>query len=282
MQYRFVFVSTILTITSFMISGLTTHAAGPMPSEIAESMISLDAFETSPIDDAQYDSEDSVYDVALNVRPSSVQIQIGGSYGEGSIFSIDDRNISILTAAHVLNSTQAPPLVIFYTGAIAEANITYIDSTLDAAILSVPTDNIDAYDLIHLKRIRTDTTSFYKFEKEINPIVITLDSERTVNPKQNQIYNINGSGTGIAESYMYGTLLNPEILVTTFGYKMLYAKCSAHSGMSGGGVFDTHGNYIGLLNGGTDKNEITATRVTDIFNMLSNVDTASDNNSSES
>ncbi len=279
MQYRFAFISTILTILSFMISGLTTHAAGPMPSEIAESMLSLCAFETSPINDVPYDSEDSVYDVAYSVRPSSVQIQVGDNYGEGSIFSIDEENISILTAAHVLEGNDVP-LVIFYSGTIADCNITYIDSILDVAIATVPTTEIDAYDLIHLKTIRTDASSFNEFEKETDPIVITLDSERAVNPRKNQKYNMYGSGTGIAESYMYGTLLKSEILVDAMGYKMLYAKCSAHSGMSGSGVFDTHGNYIGLLNGGTDNDEIIATRLSDILNMLSGIDNVSNNDTS--
>ncbi len=279
MQHRFAIFSTLLTISSLTICGITAHAAGPMPSEIAESMLSLGAFAASPIDDVPYDSEDAVYDVAYSVRPSSVQIQVGDNYGEGSIFSIDKKNISILTAAHVLEGSDAP-LVIFFSGAIADCNIAYIDGTLDVAIVTVPTDEIVAYDLIHLKTIRTDASSFNEFEKETNPIVITLDSERAVNPRKNQKYNMYGSGTGIAESYMYGTLLKPEILVDAMGYKMLYAKCSAHSGMSGSGVFDTHGNYVGLLNGGTDNDEIIATRLNDIINMLSDIDNVSNNDTS--
>ena len=41
--------------------------------------------------------------------------------------------------------------------------------------------------------------------------------------------------------------------------------------MSGGGVFDIDGNYVGMLVGGSDKKEMVAVRLSDIKEMVTSL-----------
>ncbi len=43
--------------------------------------------------------------------------------------------------------------------------------------------------------------------------------------------------------------------------EMLYGKGNAVPGMSGSGVFDRYGNYVGMITGGTLQGEIAAVPV---------------------
>ncbi|WP_026523189.1 S1 family peptidase [Butyrivibrio sp. MB2005] len=255
---------------------IKASAHGPMPSEIARDMLSVDAFSMSPIDN-NFESEQDVIETALYIRPSYVRIQIGNHYGEGTIISVDEDEIRILTAAHVMRVYTEKDMIytVFYNGLVKESKLLYIDENVDAALISVPTSEIDPSDLIHLKSAPISEKAFNAFEKKSSEIVIALDSEPCAFPEKNQNYDFYGNGTKVAESYIYGTAINTNILVTNFGYKMLYAKCSAHEGMSGGGVFDINGNLVGVLAGGTENDEMVAVRLVDVIKVLSYFEAAS-------
>ncbi|WP_081674279.1 trypsin-like peptidase domain-containing protein [Butyrivibrio sp. VCD2006] len=261
------------------LSTLSCNAQGPMPSEIAEDMLSLDAFKT-PKNETGTKTENDVIRTAFNVRPSTVQIQVGREYGAGNIVSIKSDKILILTAEHVVKNWDdtGSNYVIFFNGKVAlDARLEVKDPDFDAAIISVATSSIDPYDLISLREISIDYQAFNTFEKEKKQTAIALDSEHIVNAKELQSYDYYGTNSGIAGKYIYGSVINPDIMVTDYGYKMIYIKMNAHSGMSGGGVFDIFGNYVGILVGGSDKGETVAVRLTDIQHMLSNLETASSN-----
>ena len=55
-----------------------------------------------------------------------------------------------------------------------------------------------------------------------------------------------------------GEILATLMYLEDFGMEMLYAKGEAIPGMSGGGVFDRSGNYLGMLTGATLQNELAA------------------------
>ena len=52
---------------------------------------------------------------------------------------------------------------------------------------------------------------------------------------------------------------------------MLYAKGETIPGMSGGGVFDAYGNYLGMLTGATLQNELAAVPAETITKEYENI-----------
>ncbi|WP_026499194.1 S1 family peptidase [Butyrivibrio sp. WCD2001] len=252
------------------VNSLHTSAQGPMPSEIAQDMLSIDAFAV-PYNFPETNTEDAVIKTALNVRSSTVQIQVGKQYGTGNIISINSEKIRILTAAHVVQKwdNSESNYVIFFNGKVADANLDTIDDYYDAAIISVETAALEPYDLMNLRRVTLDYSVMSGFDKQKDETVIALESNHLVNAKEVQTYNYYGNDTGIAGKYIYGPVINPDILVVDYGYKMIYTKLAAHSGMSGGGIFDINGHYVGILVGGSDTGETVGVRLTDIKPLLS-------------
>ena len=275
-KFRFLYIVFILII--FTANPLCALAQGPTPAEISDSLFSLNGFNIVPTDFG-YTDADNIVAAALNIQPSYVQLQIGTSYGAGTIYSIDRDRILILTAAHVFKNYNPTDknYAIFFDGIVADTTLIYKDKNFDMAVISVDTNDISAHDLIRLKSVPIDTAAFSEFEKQSEKEVFALDSEITVKPEENQIYDLYGNGTKIASSYTFGPVVNTNIMVTDFGYNMLYAKCSAHTGMSGAGVFDLKCNLVGILAGGSDKDETVALRLTDVITALSDFEAASAN-----
>lgn len=248
---------------------LEVKAQGPRPEEVAKDMIECEAFAV-PVAKDNEETEDNLIRTALNVRPSTVQIQVGSEYGTGNIISVDEEKILILTARHVVKtwSDSGSNYVIFYNGYIADAMLEAVDNYYDAAVVSVKTSDIDAFNLMRLRSVKPHYEVISDFDKKKNEVVFSLDSEHVVNAKEVQTYDYFGKDTGIGHKYVYGPVINPDIMVRDYGYNMLYVKCDAHSGMSGGGVFDINGNYVGMLVGGSDKKEMVAVRLPDMRTML--------------
>ncbi len=262
-------ITLIVMFIFFLIYPLSACANGPMPSEIAEDMISIGAF-TAPLTVPSSDTDSDIIATALNQRPSIVQVQVGKEYGSGNILSINKDQILIITAGHVVKNWDSTDnhFVIFYNGKIADATLITSDETYDAAILSVNTSSIDPYNLINLRAVNINPDVMPSFDKIKGETIIALDSDHQVNAKEKQHYDYYGSNTGIGIKYVYGPVINPNIMVSDYGYKMIYVRCDAHHGMSGGGVFDLSGNYLGILVGGTNKGETVAVRLSDIEALI--------------
>ncbi len=263
----------VFAVNVFEVSELKVNAQGPGPKEVAGDMIECQAFAV-PVAKDNEETEDNLKRVALCVRPSTVQIQVGSEYGTGNIISIDNEKIKILTAGHVVKnwSEGRSNYVIFYDGAIAGASLEAVDDYYDAAVVSVKTSDIDAFDLLRLRSVHLDFEGMGDFDKKKNEVVFSLDSEHVVNAKEVQKYDYYGKNTGIGSKYIYGGVINPDIMVRDYGYNMIYVKCEAHGGMSGGGVFDINGNYAGMLVGGSEKKEMVAVRLSDMRELLRGIE----------
>ncbi len=266
---------------------IKVYAQGPSTDEVAASMLKLNLFSTTTFETIN-NNEDSVVNAALAIRPSCVQVRSGNEVGSGNIFSIDNDNVKIITAKHVVKNydEEKDHLVIFFSGVMKDFSLDYVSDTLDLAIISIKTNELLTEDLMNLRSVSIgkeyvkDPESDSEYGHNCAPyenlesnksIVFAMESDSVADPRQNQKYNLHGNNTDIADGYVYGTVINPDILVNDFGYNMLYVKCSAHEGMSGGGVFDLYGNYIGLLAGGSDNKEMVAVRLPDIISFLDSI-----------
>ncbi|WP_408071778.1 serine protease [Butyrivibrio sp. JL13D10] len=244
-----------------------------MPDELARDMIDCNAF-TVPISENSPQTEDSLIKTALRVRPSTVQIQVGSEYGTGNIISIDSDNITIITAKHVVKTwdNAKDKYVIFYNGDVAETDLIATDDYYDVAVITVKTADVEVHNLIRLKSVALDQAVMEYYDSIKNEVVFSLNSEHVVNAREVQTYDYYGKNTGIGSKYIYGPVINPNIMVNDYGYNMIYVKCEAFGGMSGGGVFDIDGNYVGMLVGGSEKKEMVAVRLSDIEKLLSSLE----------
>ena len=60
-------------------------------------------------------------------------------------------------------------------------------------------------------------------------------------------------------------MIEPLIYLEDFQREMLYGKGEVLPGMSGSGVFDGYGHYLGMLTGGTLQGEIAAVPAKTIY-----------------
>ena len=72
-----------------------------------------------------------------------------------------------------------------------------------------------------------------------------------------EIVTAKGYQAGEPVEYL-GTLLEPWIYVEDFEQYMILAQCEVHQGMSGGGLYDSLGNFIGMICGGNEEGELVA------------------------
>ncbi len=68
--------------------------------------------------------------------------------------------------------------------------------------------------------------------------------------------NQDGANGNQKSGFLPATVTEPWIYMEDFGQNMMLGKGSAHSGMSGGGVYDGQGHFIGLLCGGNEEGDL--------------------------
>lgn len=226
-----------------------------------------------------YLAEEDAQAAYSNIRPTVVAIHAAGMFGSGSIWEMSEDRIIIITNYHVIsewinlgaddNSEVAN--VIVYTGRVTMAELLGYDSEMDVAFLSVDISQIPANELIKLRAVRRDENAFDELKKG-DGIIAVKSVHNIVMSAYSDKYNLDGMDTDVATEGYLGTIMNTDIYVTDMNMNMLYANCYAESGMSGGGAFDTKGNYIGMLTGGSDNNESVCVRLPDIEKIYDDIE----------
>ncbi|MCM1188316.1 MAG: serine protease [bacterium] len=168
-----------------------------------------------------------------------VQIGAGSRLGSGVIYDTEQGGIRILTAAHVLEEAEDGLRVTFSDGlsVICSDYVTYDVADLgllwvDAA--QIPQENLEAY-----LRANVDKESFDAVRPEDGCIVM-------------------GSKSGVAAEAYEGTVLDGWIYLEDYGQYMMWVKAESRAGMSGGGLFDRRGHFLGILSGRTEDGEMAA------------------------
>ncbi len=206
------------------------------------------------------------------VRPCIVQIHSNGSYGAGTIWSMDEEYITIITNKHVLEnwSTGDNHYVIFYDGAVTDAELFGTSEDTDVGIIRVSVDEIPYFELIHYRSVNYDMDIFNCLTVEDE--IITIGSANAVkkNTGDEKIL-LYGENSRIANEVYSGVIVSTDIYVTKLDKNMIYCYCYARGGMSGGGVFDSYGHYIGMLTGGTQDNEAVAIRLPDVIDAVNEI-----------
>ena len=177
---------------------------------------------------------------------SCVRIQVNGHYGSGSIYKMLENEVIIVTNRHVLQYWNDDSYVTFFNGRVSDGNLLGTSKEADLGFISIPTDNFTYDELLAFRNIRMiRETESGDYEKE------TFGEGR-------RIFMVDMASKWNVPVMKEGEVISLSVYLEDFQTQMLYAKGNAVPGMSGSGVFDGYGNYLGMLTGGTDQGEIAA------------------------
>lgn len=171
-----------------------------------------------------------------NAAPTMVHINCGNAQGSGVIWQMDAEYVTVVTAAHVVEGAEWVKLL-FSDGFLVECKDIIISESADLSFLRMET-----------KLFLTENLSYYRYAATDKQLFDALaEGDGIV---------IMGSVGEIASNAYEGILLETWIYMEDFQQYMMLGKTYAIPGMSGGGVFDQNGHFIGILCGGNENNEI--------------------------
>lgn len=178
--------------------------------------------------------EADVWSAFDSVLCSCVRIQTRGHYGSGSIFRMNENEIIIVTNRHVLEYWDEDSYVTFFNGTPASAGVIGVSPETDVGFLRVPVEGFSYEELLsfHSVRIQEEVLEGTGF------FMVDMASD-LFHPEMEE-----------------GEVISPSALLEGFQKEMLYGRGNAVPGMSGSGVFDHYGNYLGMVTGGNLLGEI--------------------------
>lgn len=178
-------------------------------------------------------TEENVEKACENVLCTAVRIQGSHCYGSGSIFEIKKDEIIIVTNAHMTASMDEDSYVTFFNGAECKSSIIGSSSKADIGFLRVLSSELTKEEKKQLKSVGRRREAYEKLEINDDFFMIDMASD-SKNPVR----------------YM-GTVVDKGRFLPDYNREMLYGDGMAVPGMSGSGIFDYYGNYIGTLSGAT-------------------------------
>ena len=174
-----------------------------------------------------------VYQLA---RRSVAKVVVKDSAGSGIVLKVDDDNIVVVSNRHLLmNDVKAE--VTFLNGESADAEIIGYSQQYDIGFLKVSGKNVtarilrDIYEAVPAEYAATAAQSF--------------NDEYADRP----VLQIGADLSGDGNNYFAGNILGMGY-EPVFNTDVLKTKCYAKAGMSGGGVFDAGGRFLGMISGG--------------------------------
>lgn len=172
-----------------------------------------------------------------DVLGSCVRIQAEEHHGSGSIYQILEDEIIIVTNYHVLQYWNEDSYVTFFNGTVSNGRIITVSEQADVGFLSVKTGFLEDKELEGLHAV------------EVSEHVLT---------RGDVLYMVDIASDVWQPEVYEGQVLEPCKYLDEFGMEMLYGESLFKPGMSGSGIFDGEGKYVGMLTAGTDQNEIAA------------------------
>lgn len=176
-----------------------------------------------------------------NVKNCIVRIHMGNAYGSGVVFRITPENVVIVTNKHVLSYWEEPvSYVQFPQGYFTQARILGTSAEHDIGFLAVDNQEFDYHELEQLRYVHWDMDSYQAMQTG-DAIFCTGAGD--------------GPGADGTDSFYQGSVGDMYHYIEDFGEYMIYGYGYAREGMSGGGTFDSYGNFIGMISGATMSGE---------------------------
>lgn len=210
------------------------------PEEEWEAVTALDILQVSPIQEEQ-GTTGLVRAKEANLQ-AVVRIDTDHYMGSGVIFEITQDTIVILTNKHLLEYDDGAK-VTFPGGRQAQAAQIRLSDNFDMGIVTVPAGSVPFEERMCLRRVCWSTECSAQAQSGDDMFII-------------------GSREGPGANVYMGTIADSWWYSEDFGMHMIYNYCNAEHGISGGGTFDRHGHYLGMLSAGNGAETLSLPLVT--------------------
>lgn len=231
-QYGFAVFSALMLVVSVITAvraGKTASVSGSLIQTVTEKDVCMGMIHLGLLETKTYE-EGNLAEAMETVRPSVVKIQMAGYYGSGTIYRITEEEIILVSNKHLL-SLDDTCQVTFYTEDVAEGTVFGISKQYDIGFVSVPLASLSYDAVMKLRYSAVDRQCCESLQKGDEMFVA-------------------GSADSVAASIYSGEIAHTDWYVEEFDANMIYSYCYGEAGMSGGGTYDAHGHYIGMLTGG--------------------------------
>ncbi|MDE5932696.1 MAG: serine protease [Lachnospiraceae bacterium] len=176
-----------------------------------------------------------------NVKNCIVRIHMGNAYGSGVVFQITPENVIIVTNKHVLSYwDDTVSYVQFPQGYFTQARLLGTSAEHDIGFLAVDNQEFDYRELEQLRYVHWDLDRYQAMQAGDALFCTGAGDE------------MDADGT---DSFYQGSVGDMNYYIDDFGEYMIYGYGYAREGMSGGGTFDSYGNFIGMISGATMSGE---------------------------
>lgn len=182
-----------------------------------------------------------------SVNSCIVRVGMGNAYGSGILWKLTADEVIIATNRHVLDYWRdEDSYVLFPQGYYMDAEVLGVSEEKDVGFLSVDNGQFTYRELESLRRAPVESGVFEQL-------------------KQGDAMFCVGAGPETGEMIFYlAEMEDTHRYIDDFDSYMLYGHGYARTGMSGGGIFDGYGHLIGMLTGGTMRNEIAGVPLPDL------------------
>ncbi len=176
-----------------------------------------------------------------NVKNCIVRIHMGNAYGSGVVFRITPERIIIVTNKHVLSYwDESVSYVQFPQGYFTEAVVLGTAQDHDIGFLAVDNQEFDYKELEALRYVRWDMERYRAMQAGDDIFCTGAGDEAEADG---------------ADSFYQGSVGDMYYYIDDFEEYMILGYGYAREGMSGGGTFDSYGNFIGMISGATMSGE---------------------------
>ncbi len=186
---------------------------------------------SAPLVEVENPEEENLADwMQQNASGTMVQISTGKITGSGVLWQVSGEMLYIVTARHVVENGSEPIEVCFVDGTTAVVTESWLSGNVDLAFLVVDSSVFRGEQIEQYCLVNTDKESFDELEGGDGIILMA-------------------SASGVGMDAYEGNLVDSWIYLEDFGQYMMHIHVYAYEGMSGGGVFDQKGYFIGTFCG---------------------------------
>lgn len=168
---------------------------------------------------------------------AAVQIFADNHHGSGVIYGQKDDGIVVVTAAHVIPSDCQKIKIVFKDGEEAVCTEYRLIEEADCAFLTITGEMLPPDCQEKYGTVKKDRKIFDAIQGEDGIFLADYEAENDLGCR-------------------FAMVIENWIYVEDFGTHMMLVSGEAHSGMSGCGVFEENGCFLGILCGGNDKGEL--------------------------
>ena len=168
-----------------------------------------------------------------------VRIEVDGYLGSGVIYREEVGQLLILTAAHLLENAAADALLTFADGWQTTSGDYECFELADFAVVRFEAESIPA-------------------EHRANYLCANVDKDAFDAVRTGDGCIVMGCRNGVAAEAYEGSVLDSWIFMEDYGQYMIWARAEGMPGMSGGGLFDSRGHFLGILSGTDGEGELAA------------------------